>query len=82
MITAIAACNPADATDPARLNSASSPALARSWRGLCGVGHPGFIPFPAPVAPTIPMTVPRAITSAPVEPVTVSAPLQHLFQLD
>jgi hypothetical protein len=32
--------------------------------------------FPAAVAPTIPMTVPRAITSAPVVPVTVPAPLR------
>jgi hypothetical protein len=21
------------------------PALARSWGGLCGVGHPGFVPL-------------------------------------
>jgi hypothetical protein len=45
------------------------PALARFWGSLCGVGHPGFVAFAA-VAPMIPMTVPRAITSAPVEPVT------------
>jgi hypothetical protein len=25
----------------------------RSWGGLCGVGNPGFGPFPAAVAPTI-----------------------------
>jgi hypothetical protein len=31
----------------ARLNGAPSPALARSWGGLCGVGHPGFVPLPA-----------------------------------
>jgi hypothetical protein len=42
---------------PAQANGAPSPALARSWRGLCGVGHPGFVAFAA-VAPTIPMTVP------------------------
>jgi hypothetical protein len=48
---------------------------APPWRDpgrLCSVGHPGFVAF-APVAPTIPMTVPRAITSAAVEPVTVPA---------
>jgi hypothetical protein len=30
-----------------RLIGASSPALARSWGGLCGVGHPGFVAFAA-----------------------------------
>ena len=50
----------------ARLIGAPSPALARSWGGLCGVGHPGFVAFAA-VAPTIPMTVPirSAVTSRP-----------------
>jgi hypothetical protein len=27
------------------------------WRDLCGVGHPGFVAFPAAVAPTITVTV-------------------------
>jgi hypothetical protein len=33
-----------------RLIGAPSPALARPWGGLCGVGHPGFVPLPAGVA--------------------------------
>jgi hypothetical protein len=41
-----------------RLIGAPSPALARSWGGLCGVGHPGFVPLPAAVAPTITVMVP------------------------
>jgi hypothetical protein len=50
----------------ARLIGAPSPALARSWGGLCCVGHPGFVAFAA-VAPTIPVTVPTfsAVTSRP-----------------
>ena len=51
---------------------APSPALARSWAGPWGVGHPGFVAFAA-VAPMIPMTVPGVITFAPVEPVPVPA---------
>jgi hypothetical protein len=31
-----------------------SPALARSWGGLCGVGHPGFVPFCASRRPNEP----------------------------
>jgi hypothetical protein len=67
----IAGGSPTDAPEtpphvgkPAGVNGAPSPALARSWGGLCGVGHPGFVGFAA-VAPTIPMTVPTfsAVTS-------------------
>jgi hypothetical protein len=42
---------------PHRVTGAPSPALARSWGGLCRVGHPGFVPLPAAVAPTIAMKV-------------------------
>jgi hypothetical protein len=45
---------------PARLNGAPSRALAQSRGGLCGVGHPGFGPFPAAVASTITMTAVRS----------------------
>jgi hypothetical protein len=47
------------ARGPAGLNGAPSPALARSWGGLCGVCHPpGFVSLSAAVAPTITVMVP------------------------